>query len=243
MSAQEKNVEQELNTSKTSVTVTDNVSEPSSICDSASIEETVLQQPVLETEKQSSDEKEKSIEPEENNTTKTENQVLQEETNENDMSDKISPTSKSRELKSILALSKEAKLDTNLPAKRKESTRKRDFAKLHSVGLSERSPSKGSQDAKSFKFPVTAEAELEDESFSKPHGVRMDSPKPLKRARTTSRDSNASGSANESTQKNRRIYSGELHVLKVNYFQSSVFILVLFIDRVSLKLKTFAKYR
>lgn len=228
MSTQEETVEQDLHTSETSVTGTENVSEPSSICDSASINETALQQPDLEAENPSSVEREKSTEPEENNTTKavTQNLVVQEETNENDTSDKTSSTSKSRELKSILALSKEAKLDTNLPAKRKESTRKRDFAKLHSIGLSERSPSKSSQDGKTFKFPVTAEAELEEESFSKPYGVSMDSPKPLKRSRTSSRDSSASGSANEGTQKNRRICSGEIHILKVNiiiYLQSSLY--------------------
>lgn len=214
MSAQEETVEEDLK-SETSVTITENVS--SSICESASVDESALQQPDLEAEKPISVESEKSTEPEENSTTNTvtDDLVVQEETNENDTSDKTSSTSKSRELKSILALSKEAKLDTNLPAKRKESTRKRDFAKLHSIGLSERSPSKSSQDGKTFKFPVTAEAELEEESFSKPYGVSMDSPKPLKRSRTSSRDS-ASVSANEGTQKNRRICSGEIHILKVN---------------------------
>lgn len=210
MSTQEETIKQDLNRSETPVTTTEDISELSNI----SVEDTC---------KQPDPDEPSSIDEEAVNEsevkylkTETENQLVHEETNENDTPDKTTSSSKSRELKSILALSKEAKLDTNLPAKRKESTRKRDFAKLHSVGLSERSPSKSSQDGKAIKFPVTAEAELEEESFSKPLGAVMDSPKPLKRARTSSKESGASGSATDSLQKNRRILSGEIHVLKVN---------------------------
>lgn len=145
----------------------------------------------------------------ENNVDNTENQVDLEETNEN--IDKTN-SNKSRELKSILALSKEAKLDTNLPAKRNESTRKRDFAKLHSVGLSAKSPS--SKEFKSIKFPVTAEAELEEDSPSKSNSS-TDSPKPSKRQRTISREIGFSGPVDDTIKKGRKIVSGDINMLKV----------------------------
>lgn len=143
--------------------------------------------------------------------TEAENQVISEEAIENASSEKTN-YSKSRELKSILALSKEAKLDAKLPAKRKESTRKRDFAKLHHFGLTEIGKSPSSKSSQDSKFPVTAESELED-SFSKHHG---ESPKPTKRTRTVSRDSGAGGPVDEGAKKHRRINSMEIHVLKVN---------------------------
>lgn len=214
MSVQEESVEQDLNSLETPIEATSDIS---SVCDTV---------PVLTVEKALPDKPDDVIpsEPtnipektseEESIKTEPENQVVSEETSETDTSDKTS-SSKSRELKSILALSKEAKLDTNLPAKRKESTRKRDFAKLHSFGLTGKSPtSKSTHESKAFKFPVTAEAELEEDQFNKPNVVGMDSPKPLKRARTSSRDSTASGPADEGTRKNRRIVPGEIHVFKV----------------------------
>lgn len=171
--------------------------------------------------------------------TDTDNQVLPEETNANETVEKTN-SSKSRELKSILALSKEAKLDTNLPAKRKESTRKRDFLKLHTFGLSGKSPtSKSNQENKSFKFPVTAEAELEEDSFSKPYGVSRESPKPLKRSRTSSKDSGGGGSIDDVTKKNRRIGSGEMHIFKViqNFLLSLAWVCGIFSKPSTLTLK------
>lgn len=138
-------------------------------------------------------------------------QTILKETNENETLEKNS-LNKSRELKSILALSKEAKLDTNLPAKRKENNRKRDFAKLHNVGLSGKNL-KSSLENKSFKFPVTAEAELEEESFDK---CCTDIPKDVKRARTSSRDCLTSGPSEDILRRNRKIDPGDIHILKVN---------------------------
>lgn len=215
MSLQEENVEQDLNSLETPIEAPSDIS---SVCDTVpvfSVEKAIPDKPDDVKRSEPTNNIPEKTSEEESIKTEPENQVVSEETNATDTSDKTS-SSKSRELKSILALSKEAKLDTNLPAKRKESTRKRDFAKLHSFGLTGKSPtSKSTHDSKSFKFPVTAEAELEEDQFNKPNVVGMDSPKPLKRARTSSRDSIASGPADEGSRKNRRIVPGEIHVFKV----------------------------
>lgn len=203
MSAQEDILEPEGDKPEILTESIETVLEEDSVCEEKS--ESILEESVVNDDENSVNVKD-NIE--------SENLVVPEETNEHDSTEKIS-SSKSRELKSILALSKEAKLDTNLPAKRKESTRKRDFAKLHSIGLSviEKSPSsKSNQDnSKAYKFPVTAESELEEDSFSKPYSRNsMESPKPLKRSRTPS-----SSVGDESSKKSRRFGSGQINMFKV----------------------------
>lgn len=135
-------------------------------------------------------------------------------------------TSHSRELKSLLALSKEANLDTNIPRKRKSNSVKR---KLD--GETRLSVGKGSR----IQYPVTAEAELEMEL----EGAKMDvqeeessstslTSKGLKQKKSGASETSGESILEESARKNRKPFIGELPIFKVSYIAASVYTVFIF---------------
>ncbi|CAH1183412.1 unnamed protein product [Phaedon cochleariae] len=138
-----------------------------------------------------------------------------------DDSSELTNSRKSRELKSLLALSKEAKLDTNLSRKRKT---------LEGLKLKEstKSPAQPDSEVKkpvkvtlgnNFKFPVTAEAELEQDSQEITNKASSDNSinySKLKRKRDSLGEAIVGGATEDAHRKNRKRSASELKMFKWN---------------------------
>ncbi|KAJ8939927.1 hypothetical protein NQ318_007855 [Aromia moschata] len=116
------------------------------------------------------------------------NQAIAERTNEDDNTEQTNSKT-SRELKLLLALSKEANLDTNISHKRKNVRR----------------------------YPVTAESELElDIHDNQIKNVAENSTKTPKRKRDGLSEVNAGGATEEAAKRNRKSLSNEIIMFKAN---------------------------
>uniref|UniRef100_A0AAR5PEM3 Protein kinase C-binding protein 1 n=1 Tax=Dendroctonus ponderosae TaxID=77166 RepID=A0AAR5PEM3_DENPD len=127
-------------------------------------------------------------------------------------------SSHSRELKSLLALSKEANLDTNIPRKRKSNSVKR---KLE--GETRLSAGKGFR----IQYPVTAEAELEMELHSAERSkmdfqeddsssTNLTPPKGFKQKKSGASETSGESIHEDSARKNRKPFIGDLPIFKPN---------------------------
>ncbi|KAG5896809.1 hypothetical protein JTB14_032053 [Gonioctena quinquepunctata] len=119
-----------------------------------------------------------------------------EKTNEDDSSEQ-SNTKKSRELKLLLALSKEANLDTNISRKRK--------------GVEVAAENKHH-----FKYPVTAESELEEELPKNDLNSSSDTPNKVKRRKDNLDEVSVGGATEDCSKRNRKTFSGDLKMFKPN---------------------------
>ncbi|XP_057668394.1 uncharacterized protein LOC130901213 isoform X1 [Diorhabda carinulata] len=120
---------------------------------------------------------------------------------------------KSRELKSLLALSKEANLKTNISHKRKKDVK--DSYKGQSDIELKKSSKVTSDNKQSFNYPVTAEAELEeiDEEDDK---MENGSHKLVKRKRDRSNESMDKFLSEDGNRKNKKAVHGDVKVFKPN---------------------------
>ncbi|VEN33561.1 unnamed protein product [Callosobruchus maculatus] len=141
-----------------------------------------------------------------------------EKTIDDDSSEKTSLRDrKSRELKLLLALSKEANLTTNISHKRKHLQTQRLREYKNASLEAERKVSKQPSDNKNIKFPVTAEAELEQVEQMEVN-VASGSPNSASKIIKRKRDSECStpGGATEDAVKRNRKITGEIKMFKEN---------------------------
>lgn len=150
-----------------------------------------------------------------------EDHVVAEKTNEVDNSDQTN-SKKSRELKLLLALSKEANLNTNILHKRNSlegnKTKAKDQPKL--FNSPSESESKGipkvAQENRGFRYPVTAESELElDISEGDKKCPGDNSSKVSKRKRDDLNEVSPGGATEESARKNKKPLSTNMDRFKV----------------------------
>ncbi|CAG9826226.1 unnamed protein product [Diabrotica balteata] len=122
---------------------------------------------------------------------------------------------KSRELKSILALSKEANLKTDISHKRKKDLKV--LSRGTFVYSAPKRPIRMSSDKKdgSIKFPVTAETELED-SHESDAKSDSDSHSVIKRKRDTSNESKERALSEESDRRGKKGLIADYKVFKIN---------------------------
>ncbi|CAH1991479.1 unnamed protein product [Acanthoscelides obtectus] len=137
---------------------------------------------------------------------------------EDDSSDRTSlKDRKSRELKLLLALSKESNLPTNISHKRKHLQTQRLREYKNAALEVDKKVSRQSSDGKNIRFPVTAEAELEqvmDSEVKEALGSPNVSGK-IKRKRD-SECSTPGGASEEAVKKHRKITAGEIKMFKEN---------------------------
>lgn len=142
------------------------------------------------------------------------NKVTNESNEASSKSDHDDASAQSRELKLLLALSKEANLDTNLSRKRKSLGVRR---KTENRG----SPNKGAK----IQYPVTAESELEmeiqhteDPQLENKSDNFLGSPsfKAAKRKKGSLSDASGDGAAEESAKKNRKLLISDVTMFKPN---------------------------
>nr|CAI5841505.1 unnamed protein product [Callosobruchus analis] len=124
---------------------------------------------------------------------------------------------KSRELKLLLALSKESNLTTNISHKRKHLQTQRLREYKNAALEAERKGSKQPSDNKNIRFPVTAEAELEQVEqmeVNEASGSPNAGSKLIKRKRD-SECSTPGGATDDAVKRNRKI-TGEIKMFKEN---------------------------
>ncbi|XP_018570944.1 protein kinase C-binding protein 1 isoform X2 [Anoplophora glabripennis] len=150
------------------------------------------------------------------------NHVTTEKTNEVDNSEQTN-SKKSRELKLLLALSKEANLDTNISHKRNSLEGNKIKAKDHCKTISsaldtelKRVP-KVAHENRNFRYPVTAESELElDISDNDKKYLTDNSNKASKRKRDDLNEVSIGGATEEFGKKNKKSLSSDMAKFKQN---------------------------
>lgn len=153
------------------------------------------------------------------------NHVTAEKTNEVDNSEQTN-LKKSRELKLLLALSKEANLDTNILHKRNSLEGNKGKGKDHSKAIN--SPSdpefkripKVAHENRNIRYPVTAESELElDISDNDKKSLTDNSNKFSKRKRDDINEVSIGGATEEFGKKNKKPLSSDMAKFKVIFYQ------------------------
>ncbi|CAH1142800.1 unnamed protein product [Phyllotreta striolata] len=120
-------------------------------------------------------------------------------------------SNKSRELKSLLASSKEANLNTNISHKRKKEQLPK-----HQADGEPRRPGKLAVEGKNYKFPVTAEAELGDSSEypGKAHGESLTLGK--RKRDSISENSSNTTDTEDCNRRNKKLTLGDFVSFKPN---------------------------
>lgn len=151
------------------------------------------------------------------------NHITAEKTSEVDNSEQTN-SKKSRELKLLLALSKEANLDTNILHKRNSLEGNKAKAKDYSKAIS--SPSdpelkripKVAHENRNIRYPVTAESELElDNSDNDKKSLTDNSSKVSKRKRDDLNEVSIGGATEEFGKKNKKPLSSDMAKYKVHF--------------------------
>ncbi|KAJ8920734.1 hypothetical protein NQ315_004873 [Exocentrus adspersus] len=136
-------------------------------------------------------------------------QVAVDKTNETDNSDQTN-SKKSRELKLLLALSKEANLETNISHKRHSlegnKVKDKDVLKTGTSPVEPDVKKKLAHDSKNVRYPVTAESELElDASENVTKDMDDNSGKPLKNKRDSLNEVSTGGATEEFGKRNKKL--------------------------------------
>ncbi|KAJ8980077.1 hypothetical protein NQ317_009433 [Molorchus minor] len=143
-------------------------------------------------------------------------QVSTEKTNEDDTKEQTN-SKKSRELKLLLALSKEANLDTNILHKRKTLEGKVKDKEVSPLTTTPERGTKVATDARNFRYPVTAEAELElDGQENEIKSAVENSNKTSKRKRDGLSEVNTGGATEEAVKRNKSSFSTEAVMFREN---------------------------
>ncbi|CAH0557053.1 unnamed protein product [Brassicogethes aeneus] len=146
--------------------------------------------------------------------------VIDTDTSEETKDDEQNKRSK-RELKLLLALSKEANLNTNISHKRKslENTKYKDnyVIKLGEGGEKAKKTPKQSPEGRVIRYPVTAETELEEAEVEPKEETKVEKDPPvkiIKRKKESVTEAVTGGATEEISKKSRKSSSSELIMFK-----------------------------